>query len=411
MKPKDKYENMLLALLEQHDGVVEPSSYPVAAVIDASSVCHLRCPFCVNSLSPPVRTRTIMQMDLFRKIIDEIGPYLFKVSLFNWGEPFTNTAIVDMLQLLKKHSVDEVEISSSLSTHISDEAIYGLVEQGLDILSASIDGITQESYSRYRVKGDLSLALSNMERFVKAKRALGRTTPKINWKFLVFSHNENELKEARKRADHLGVVFRPIAPHIDMANHPDWVSSIDKYVLGIYKSKAPSSEPLPEQPTQKTIQDRIKDPSDVYYKGCDWHYLLTAINANGSVSPCCGIWKEADDFGSLNEKTFAEVWTNDMFQSARRYMKDKSSHSAAKNICMDCEFASIMDRGRPIIQSMLASAPKQVREEAKRLLGRNPIIREFNSARGVGELSNLHLRKITAPLRKAAKILSKFKKT
>ncbi len=414
MKPNDKYENMLLALLEQHAGVEEPSSYPLGAVLDASSVCHLRCPFCVNSLSPPVRTRTIMQLDLFRKIIDEIGPYLFKVWLYNWGEPLTNTWIVDMLGLLKQYSVDEVEISSNLSTRIPDTIIYGLVEQGLDILTASIDGISQQSYCRYRVRGDLSLALSNMERFVKAKRELGRTTPVINWQFLVFSHNEAELEQARKHAEDLGVNFRPIAPYIDIANYPDWVSSIDEYIMDVYKNKPPSGESLPEQPIEETVQDRLNALSNDYYKGCDWHYLLTAINANGSVSPCCAIWKESDDFGSLDGKKFAEVWTNEMFRAARRYMKNRCNCCATKNICMDCQFGAIMDNGQYIVHKALTRAPNQVRKEAKRLLGSNPIIRKFIIDEEIRAKSEEHMNsrssKMTAPLRSVAKMLSRFNK-
>jgi MoaA/NifB/PqqE/SkfB family radical SAM enzyme len=378
VKPNDKYENMLLALLEQHAGVTEPWSYPLGAVLDASSVCHLKCLFCVNSLSPPVRTRTMMQMDLFRKLIDEIGPYLFKVWLYNWGEPLTHTGIVDMLKLLKQYLVDEVEIGSNLSTRIPDATIYGLVEEGLDILTASIDGITQQSYSRYRVRGDLSLALSNMERFVKAKRDLGRTTPKINWQFLVFSHNETELEEARKHAEDLGVDFRPIAPYIDIANYPDWISSIDEYVMDKYKNKAPSGGPLPEQPIHQTVQDRLNALSNVYYKGCDWHYLLTAINANGSVSPCCAIWKESDDFGSLDGKMFAEVWNNEMFRAARKHLKYQSSEGGSGNVCMNCYSPEIMDYAQYIVRSALVNAPEKVKTRIKRLIPTNPLVKELS---------------------------------
>ena len=34
--------------------------------------------------------------------------------------------------------------------------------------------------------------------------------------------------------------------------------------------------------------------------GCGWHYGYSAVNADGSVSPCCASWNQKDDFGRLD---------------------------------------------------------------------------------------------------------------
>jgi hypothetical protein len=35
-------------------------------------------------------------LELFKKIMDECGPYLWEVDLYNWGEPFLNRKLFDM---------------------------------------------------------------------------------------------------------------------------------------------------------------------------------------------------------------------------------------------------------------------------------------------------------------------------
>lgn len=44
-----KYENLILALLEQQAGIDSPRSYPIAAYIAPSNACNLKCKFCLHS--------------------------------------------------------------------------------------------------------------------------------------------------------------------------------------------------------------------------------------------------------------------------------------------------------------------------------------------------------------------------
>ena len=50
---------------------------------------------------------------------------------------------------------------------------------------------------------------------------------------------EHELDEARRYAERIGVQFRPAAPYIDIERHPDWVSTIDEFVLERYRRARP----------------------------------------------------------------------------------------------------------------------------------------------------------------------------
>lgn len=227
-----RYANLLLALEEQAAGVEQPRSYPIGLILDPSSACGLRCPLCPVSFDPAVRQKTTMGWDLFEKIVDELGPHLFFVDLFNWGEPLLNKHLPRMLDKLRGYDI-EIRISSSLSVAVSDDLLRSLVDN-LARLTASIDGFSQLTYATYRRRGDLDLALANLERIAELKK-LRRSGIVIDWQYLVFSFNEHELDEARRFAERIGVTFRPAAPFIDIDRNPDWVSTIDEYVLDRYR--------------------------------------------------------------------------------------------------------------------------------------------------------------------------------
>lgn len=229
-----RYENLLLALQEQAAGVEHPRSRPIGLILDPSSACGLRCPMCPVSFEEPVRERTLLDWDLFERIVEELGPYLFFVDLFNWGEPLLHKQLPRMLRKLREYEID-VRLSSSLSVKLDDDALDALVEN-LDWLTVSIDGFSQKTYETYRRGGDLALALANLERIAARKRALRLRTPHVEWQYLVFSFNEHELDAARAHAKKLGVAFRPAAPFVDMDRHADWLSSKEEFVLDRYRA-------------------------------------------------------------------------------------------------------------------------------------------------------------------------------
>jgi hypothetical protein len=71
----------------------------------------------------------------------------------------------------------------------------------------SIDGATPESYVKYRRRGDFEKAIRNLRFAVDEKRGAGRDVPFINWRYILFTHNdgEQEMQRAREMAAGIGV--------------------------------------------------------------------------------------------------------------------------------------------------------------------------------------------------------------
>src|SRR5690606_21757708 len=80
-----------------------------------------------------------------------------------------------------------------------------LVLSGLHQLVISADGASQETYEKYRVKGNFNWVVENIKHTVSAKKKLKKRDPKIVWKFIVNRYNEHEISYAKKLARKLGV--------------------------------------------------------------------------------------------------------------------------------------------------------------------------------------------------------------
>jgi len=76
-------------------------------------------------------------------------------------------------------------------------------------MTCSIDGASQESYHKYRVRGDFNRVIRNVERINFYKQQYRSKLPRLTWQFVVFGHNEHEIPLAREMAGKLGMDFVP----------------------------------------------------------------------------------------------------------------------------------------------------------------------------------------------------------
>jgi hypothetical protein len=88
----------------------------------------------------------------------------------------------------------------------TEEQARRLARSGIDEVTFSIDGATQESYERYRRRGRLDVALRNLRAMADEKRALGRDLPFLNWRYILFRWNDTdeEMNLARSLAAEVG---------------------------------------------------------------------------------------------------------------------------------------------------------------------------------------------------------------
>jgi MoaA/NifB/PqqE/SkfB family radical SAM enzyme len=292
-------------------------NYPVKAYIEPTLFCNLRCPACPTGLQLGLRPSTTMDVALFKSAIDEIGDYVFHLSMYNWGEPLLHKQTPEMIRYAKDKNI-EILLSTNLSLNLTDDYIERLVQSGLDNLICSLDGTSTETYSKYRLRGDFDLVCRNMKKIQEVKKRLGVTTPNVIWQFLVFQHNEHEIEQVKAEYKSWGADSIEIAP----AEMPD-----AEHNNGFAPSSIPEYNMYhPDHPYQKEIARSNKSGET-----CSWLYGVFLLNPNGKVSPCCSVAAEKDDFTEyVADRGFFAAWNSNTFQRARELFLPEHKRSVKK---------------------------------------------------------------------------------
>jgi MoaA/NifB/PqqE/SkfB family radical SAM enzyme len=330
------YENFLRSKYEMWTGEVLVRSHPYYVVLDPTSHCQLQCPTCPTGVENAsrktggtvhFRERTMLDAGLYDALLDELGEYLFVIMFYNWGEPLLNRNLPTLIRKARARDIC-TEIHSNLSLKISDAYIEDLLTAGIDTIAGSIDGFSQETYQTYRRGGSFETAKRNLERLVATRDRLGLKT-EIIWNFLVFAFNEHEIEATRRYCDDIGAVFNRREAFID---NPDWLPSYRRQ-----ERDRPAVAELPWRPGTEPAAGST---------ACAWHYGYTAINANGTVSPCCAPWDEAHDFGVIEPglSGFSDVWNNNRFRKSRAVFAGKTLKGLDKltTLCLECPFGSMV---------------------------------------------------------------------
>lgn len=292
-------------------------SFPCFAIIGVNNICNLKCPICITGARRIGSNLGQMKFSLYKKLIDQVGKYLFRVTLNNFGEPFLNPDIYKMINYAKENNVGTL-LSTSFTT--CDEVdIQRIIESGLDEIWISIDGTTEETYLRYQVGGDFAKAMENMRLLVTRRNELNAKSPRVMWQFVVNKFNYHQIDDAREMAREIG---------LDEINFQPF--NINQ---GVVEISADDSKLLLAEWTQEDERYR-KDSTFLKKFGCDWLWTTIGIENDGRVVPCCLIY-DFVGFGNILENTVSEIWNNEAYLSSRSLFTGKSARFVP-TICANC---------------------------------------------------------------------------
>ncbi|MEW6742618.1 MAG: radical SAM protein [Planctomycetota bacterium] len=183
--------------------------FPEIAYIEPTSACNLSCPGCDREAAR-VRESMFMNMELFKKAADQIVPHLRYLELYVLGESFAHPRIFDMISYAKRVNPNVLVNISTNGVHLADPRRQEKVlDSGLDALIFSIDGASQETYERYRRRGDLEKAIAAIRGILDKRRQRRVERPIVVWRYILFHWNDSDeqMERARAIAAELGVDY------------------------------------------------------------------------------------------------------------------------------------------------------------------------------------------------------------
>jgi hypothetical protein len=189
---------------------LETAPLPSRLYIECTAACNISCAqACCAPETGITRTRQagMLNFELFQRVVDEAGPALGRIDFFNYGEAFLHKRAIEMCEYIKTRFPHIYLYTSTNGLAFNEGQVQRLVHSGIDEVTFSIDGASQDTFAIYRQRGDFDKAIRNMKAAVEEKRNAGRETPFINWRYILFTHNDSdaEMQRARTMAAAIGV--------------------------------------------------------------------------------------------------------------------------------------------------------------------------------------------------------------
>ena len=293
---------------------------PVRVKINTGYRCNLRCPLCPSGRKVPGNSGDLTLEDA-RFLLSRLGKF-YHVSLFGWAETFLVRDVFEIIALLKRNG-KTIDIDSNLNI-AKEEIVEAIANSELDLLSVSLDGVDQDSYSTYRYGGSFELVIRNIKRL----RATPTGPKKIEWQYLVSNKNISHVERARAMAEELGIsiCFQDIGMYLDIFYEAD--SQLEQ-----------------KWRTDEQIE-RMKffcRPGEV----CPYMYNDPFIDPDGRVYPCCNAARAPEVllergyenvFGNLHENTLFEIWNNEYYKKMRCLFAGREyDEKQVKPICLTCK--------------------------------------------------------------------------
>jgi radical SAM protein with 4Fe4S-binding SPASM domain len=287
---------------------------PVSVSIEPTTSCNLRCPQCPSGLREFSRPTGMLDMEIYTKAIDQLGDKLTYLTLYFQGEPYLNKSFLDMVAYA---SSKKIYTATSTNAHyLDDENCKRTIESGLDRLIISIDGVTEETYKKYRIGGQLEKVMEGTRNLVAWKRKMKSQTPYIIWQFIVFGHNEHEIEDVKRIAKETGVdhLAMKSAQVYDFETGSDLIPNNPKYSR--YSKEA----------SKFSIKNKLLNHCWRMWQGC-------VITWDGKVVPCCFDKDATYRLGQLEDKTFTEIWQGEAYFHFRSLLLKSRKNI---DICKNC---------------------------------------------------------------------------
>ncbi len=288
--------------------------YPTAVNIESSAICNFKCSFCASGGSFGHRKGGILPYQNYCNIMDELAPYIYKVSLYNLGEPLLNKDIFRMITYAKMKKV--LVCISTNGQLMGADTCRQLIESGCDHIIVSIDAATKEIHNELRPGGDFNVVIDNIRTLVKMRNDFRNQRPKITAQMVVMRKNEHQIEEFKKLGENLGV---------DVC----CFSSFWAQDLGDSEEEKKTFELIPAHGQFTGYRKReAKVPGT-----CPWAWNRSIIGWDGNIIPCCFDYNATIKLGNVKKESFKSVWNGQKYRMLRRSIKTGKNQAT---VCRRC---------------------------------------------------------------------------
>jgi len=299
-------------------GSVHILHHPLFVSVEPASVCQLRCPECPVGMSKNTHKdqRPFISPEVWQRVLQQTATYAHTMQFYFQGEPLLNRDLPRMIS--EAHQAGLYTIVSTNAQAMTPELAEALVRSGLNRIIISMDGLTQDTYSAYRIGGDLQKCKDALRWLHEAKQKhsslLRRASLIIELQCLRLKSNEHEWKNLRQTYRSLGA-DRLVFKSAQLYNYAD-------------------GHPLiPSDPRYS----RYLQGKDGHYhrrhlgKTCLRVWSGVVVTTEGEVLPCCYDKEHRFSYGNIMNAPIG-----DLFRSPKAVAFRRAALHQQPSICKEC---------------------------------------------------------------------------
>jgi radical SAM protein with 4Fe4S-binding SPASM domain len=284
---------------------------PDEVAIEILMGCNLQCPMCpVSGLPHSMNGRrpTIMSADLYRRVIDQISDRPRSILLNVFSEPLLHPRLVEFIRIGKAagHHVAFITNGTKLTPAYS----ASLIEAGLDALTVSIDGFTDDTYREMRVGADREAVMRNLRDLAAENVARGNPL-RIEINYILTSATASEASAFWYEYSPLVAVINliPVTAFGNQWRVPEWMPQD-----GADPRLVPKGERLPARTPCPHI----------------WRALW--VSAEGRVMLCTNDFEQHSALPFVQDKPLVDIWREDV----GRIRREQAEGRFDREPCRSC---------------------------------------------------------------------------
>ena len=298
-----------------------PLDLPFSIYIEPTNKCNFKCLQCPTSFSDYkdiVGFSSFMDMNLYKKILDDIKKMgkLKSLKLYLNGEPLLHKNIVEMIMLASNLDItDRIEMTTNAAL-LTEDLSKNLINSGLTYLRISIYSIIEEKNQQItNSKIGIDKIFNNIKNFKKLRDEYKNHTPFLYVKMIdTFDKKENE--------DFINK-YKDIADEVAIEAPMNWNGYLKRdYINNLYNEKSNDINREILFANKKEI--------------CPFPFYSLVINCNGDVGVCCVDWNIKTKIGNIKEKNLSEIWFGENLRNFRKMHINKYRHK--NESCKNCTY-------------------------------------------------------------------------
>ena len=350
-----KLINMAIANIEYKLKRESLWSRPYQLKIESTNICNTNCQLCPTGQGFCSRKKGVMSFDKYKGLVDKLKWHTLDLDLSMWGDPLIVPDIYKMIQYAHDNGI-WTYISSNLHAfkieakrgEAKDHATQ-LIESGLELLTCSLHGASQETYSKYQPDKCFNSTIDKIKHIISTRNKMGRSTPAIQLNFVVTKHNEHEIKDFKTLASNLGckAIINKASYNVRFLNKDKKLQPLNlsedelqRKTINHLKEWMPLDSKHVIKPYLEMQNNGILRKDD--YNGrkpfpCSWPWLSCVVNWDGQVSLCCGSFDKNEDMGNVFNTDFFKIWNNKAYKLSRRsFIQKLNTNDATTTACSTC---------------------------------------------------------------------------